>query len=102
MFNRAVLLKKIIPGLMIALILAVSFTFLASAQGSESFALGWGVLSSGGGQHTSDNYIIEDTLGLAAVGNSETTTSQGPVELVGGFFGPTKSAYSIFLPGVKR
>ena len=102
MLNRLSLRKKLTHALITALLLTGVFTILVSAQGSVNFALGWGALAGGGDRHTSTHYVIEDILGLAAVGNSDTTTSQGPLRVVGGFFGPTNPNYPIFLPITKR
>jgi hypothetical protein len=98
MLNQFSQRKKLAGALIAAFLVAASFTFLVSAQGSMNFALEWGALTGGGDRHTSEFYVIEDILGQAAVGNSDTATSQSPLRVVGGFLGPTNPNYSIFLP----
>lgn len=102
MINRFPPLKKFTHALFTALLWVAAFTFLVSAQGSASFNVRWGTLSGGGDRHTSQHYVIEDILGQVAIGNSDTTTTQGLLRVVGGFLGPTNPTYPIFLPSVKR
>jgi hypothetical protein len=102
MLNKLPLHKKLARALMAAFLLAAVFTFLVSAQGGVNFDLGWGALAGGGDRRTSEHYVIEDILGQAAVGNSDTATSKGVLRVVGGFFGPAHSTYSIFVPITRR
>lgn len=94
--------KKLVRAWIAVFILAASLTFLVSAQASMNFALEWGALTVGGGRHTSEHYVVEDILGQAAVGNSDTATGQDLFRVVGGFLGPSNSKFSIFLPFTKR
>jgi hypothetical protein len=102
MQNRLSPSKKFLRALITTFLLTAAFTFLVSAHGDANFSLGWSTLSGGGDRHTSEHYVIEGIHGQAAVGNSDTTTSQGLLRVVGGFFGPTNPTYSIFLPSMER
>jgi hypothetical protein len=98
MLNQFSHRQKLVRALMAAFLLAAFFTFMVSAQGSMNFVLEWGALTGGGDRHTSEHYVIEDILGQAAVGNSDTATSLGTLRVVGGFLAPTNPKYPIFLP----
>ncbi len=54
---------------------ALSFAGLASAQSSNYYQLGcWGVVTAAGGERTSDNYLLTDSVGQIAPGQSASTS----------------------------
>jgi len=62
-------------------VLALLVTGVAIAQVSPSFDLSWSTLASGGGERSSAQYLIQDTVGQAIADVSGTST----IQVAGGF-----------------
>ena len=68
--------KKIALTVLLALVLCLTATGGAAlAMSSANYALPWTVLSAGGGDRSSSNYVLGDTAGQSsAIGPSESTS----------------------------
>ncbi len=61
--------------LLLVAVAALSFAGLASAQSSNYYQLGcWGVVTAAGGERTSDSYLLTDSVGQIAPGQSASTS----------------------------
>jgi hypothetical protein len=94
--------RKFLSGLLAGIILAGSISIFAAAQSSPNFDLHWNALAGGGGRQASANVAIDGILGQTAPGSAQISSSDGPLELAAGFYGPDLLSFKINLPVIMK